>query len=107
MVQEENHSRTEFQKLLAESGRTAKDMIKEVTSKYDVRAFSGKHDISEFPEAYKSADQIIASIEKYKLTKVIDKVLPYGSIMSGHDGIDYKEIKRKKRERREAFQEGF
>jgi RNA-splicing ligase RtcB len=82
-----NYSRTAFGKLLGTEGfKTGKQMIEEVTSKYDIRAFSGKHDISEFPYAYKDPQTIIDAIEEYDLTKVVDKVLPVGSIMAGHSG---------------------
>lgn len=94
-----NMSRTEFGRQIV--GK-AKDMIANVTSKFDVRAFSGKHDISEFPDAYKNADQIVAQIDKYGLTKVTDKIQPIGCIMAGHDGTDYKAIKKAKKARREA-----
>lgn len=95
-----NYSRSSFSKMLTEKGLSAKQMIADITSKYDVRAFSGKHDISEFPEAYKNADQIIEQINKYGLTKIIDKVNPIGCIMAGHDGLDYRAIKKAKKERR-------
>jgi tRNA-splicing ligase RtcB len=91
-----NYSRTEFGKLIA--GR-AKEMIADVTSKYDVRAYSGKHDISEFPEAYKDANTIISQINKYDLTKVVDLVQPIGCIMAGHDGTDWKAIRKAKKEK--------
>ena len=102
-----NFSRTEFTKRLTESGRSGKDVIAETLAKVDARAFSGKHDLSEFPEAYKNADKIISEINKFDLTKIVDKVLPEGCIMAGHDGIDYKEIKRRKKERAEKLKEGF
>lgn len=92
-----NMSRTEFGRQIV--GK-AKDMIADVTSKYDVRAFSGKHDVSEFPAAYKNADQIVEQINKYKLTRIIDKVQPLGCIMAGHDGTDWKAAKKAKKERR-------
>jgi tRNA-splicing ligase RtcB len=94
-----NFSRSDFGRLV--TGR-AKDMIADVTSKFDVRAFSGKHDISEFPEAYKNADKVVAQINKFGLTKVIDRVQPIGCIMAGHDGTDYRAIKKAKKAKREA-----
>lgn len=96
-----NYSRTEFGRRIQ---GTAKAMIADVTSKYDVRAFSGKHDISEFPEAYKSAPQIMEQIKKYNLTDVVDLIQPLGCIMAGHDGTDWKAIKRAKKARREGKQ---
>lgn len=97
-----NFSRTDFGRSIV--GR-AKEMIADVTSKYDVRAFSGKHDISEFPAAYKDADQIVEQINRFGLTTVVDKVNPIGCIMAGHDGNDYRAIKRAKKERRLAKEE--
>lgn len=97
-----NYSRTQFGQMIQGA---AKEMIKAVTDKFDVRAYSGKHDISEFPEAYKNADQIVTQIEKYGLTKVVDKVQPLGCIMAGHDGTDYKAIKRAKQAKRERANE--
>ena len=93
-----NYSRTAFGKLI--TGR-AKEMIADVTSKFDVRAYSGKHDISEFPEAYKNADKVTTQIKKFGLTDIVDQVNPIGCIMSGHDGTDWKALKKAKKERRE------
>lgn len=93
-----NFSRTEFGRRIA---GTAKAMIADVTSKYDVRAFSGKHDVSEFPEAYKDADDIQRQIKKYNLTNIVDMVQPLGCIMAGHNGTDWKSIKKVKKARRE------
>jgi RNA-splicing ligase RtcB len=100
-----NFSRSDFTRRMIESGLTGKQMIADIQEKIDVRAFSGKHDISEFPLAYKNADQIIAQIEKYELTKVVDKIHPIGSIMAGHSGVDYRAIKRAKKERRRQLEE--
>jgi tRNA-splicing ligase RtcB len=97
-----NFSRTDFGRRIT---RKAKEMIADVSSRFDVRAFSGKHDISEFPEAYKNADEIIRQINKFDLTKVVDKVQPIGCIMAGHDGIDYRAIKKAKKARRMAEEE--
>jgi RNA-splicing ligase RtcB len=81
-------SRTEFQKRLESKGLTPKGMIEDYTSKFDIRAFSGKYDISEFPEAYKPEGDILTAIKKYNLTVIVDRVMPYGSIMAGHSGWD-------------------
>ena len=90
-----NFSRTEFQKTMAEKGLTPKKMIEDVLSKYDIRAYSGKHDISEFPLAYKNADQIIQSIRKFGLTDIVDMIHPLGSIMAGHDSFSYRKKDKK------------
>lgn len=95
-----NYSRTEFGRLI--TGK-AKEMIADVTSKIDVRAFSGKHDISEFPAAYKNAEQIQNQIKKYGLTDVVDLIQPLGCIMAGHDSTDYRAIKKAKKEAKKAL----
>ena len=91
-----NFSRTEFGKSI--EGK-AKELIAQTTNKYDIRSFSGKHDISEFPAAYKNAKQIQEQINKFGLTTVIDLVQPIGCIMAGHDGTDWRALKKQKKER--------
>ena len=49
----------------------------------DVRFHCGIPDLSELPQAYKSAAQVTGMIEKHGLARVQDRVLPYGSIMAG------------------------
>ncbi|TDW20480.1 RNA-splicing ligase RtcB [Rhizobium azibense] len=61
---------------------TAQQMIKE-TAGLDVRFYSGFADPSEFPSAYKNADQVQAQIQKHGLANVVDRILPLGSIMAG------------------------
>jgi tRNA-splicing ligase RtcB len=63
----------------------------------DVRFFQEKPDLSELPQAYKSADQVRRQIVKHSLGEVVDYVDPYGSIMAGNDGKDWAAIKRAKR----------
>lgn len=79
-----NMSRTKFTKDLAQD--EPKRMIAEMIEKFDVRAYSGKYDISEFPQAYKAPEAIIAAIKDYGLTEIVDKINPIGSIMAGHCG---------------------
>jgi tRNA-splicing ligase RtcB len=81
-----NFSRTRFTKNLIADGVSLKDMIAEQTGKLDIRAFSGKYDISEFPDAYKPPQSIIDAIKKYDLTTIEDLIQPIGSIMAGHSG---------------------
>ncbi|WP_259668124.1 RtcB family protein [Rhizobium lentis] len=57
-------------------------MAKE-TAGLDVRFYTGFADPSEFPSAYKNADQVQAQITKFGLAEVVDRVLPRGSIMAG------------------------
>lgn len=63
--------------------KTDEEIFAEETKGLDVRFFSGKIDISELPSAYKSAEEIKRQIEKYKLAKIEDEIMPYGCIMAG------------------------
>lgn len=92
-----NFSRSHFINFLSEQGLTPKQLIAEVSEKYDVRAFHGKHDISEFPLAYKNANQIVEAIKKYNLAKVVDFIDPLGTIMAGHTGYSWREKKERKK----------
>lgn len=76
-----NMSRTKHVKSL--SGRSAEDVIAEETKGIDARFWTGKHDLSELPSAYKNAASVQADMEKFKLASVVDRVMPYGSIMAG------------------------
>lgn len=49
----------------------------------DARFWCGIEDKSELPEAYKSAAQVIGAIEEHGLATIVDRVMPYGSIMAG------------------------
>lgn len=49
----------------------------------DARFFCGLPDLSELPGAYKDAASVRAQIERYDLARVVDEVVPYGSIMAG------------------------
>ncbi|RWB95612.1 MAG: RtcB family protein [Mesorhizobium sp.] len=62
----------------------------------DIRAYSGVVDLAELPSAYKSAEQVVRQIEKYRLAEVTDCVDPYGSIMAGEMPWD-----RKRRDKKE------
>lgn len=53
------------------------------TEGLDIRFWSGTPDVSELPSAYKNADSVRRDIEYFGLAKVVDEVLPYGSIMAG------------------------
>jgi len=49
----------------------------------DCRFFSGTPDVSELPSAYKDPDAVRGQIAKYGIGRVIDEVLPAGSMMAG------------------------
>jgi len=53
------------------------------TKGLDIRFFTGKPDVSELPSGYKNATQVTAQIEKHGLAKIVDRILPAGSIMAG------------------------
>jgi RNA-splicing ligase RtcB len=87
-----NLSRTAHMKRLAvEYGADArglspnniKAIIEKETKGLDARFYTGVADLSEFPSAYKNADQVQAQIEKHRLAEVVDRILPRGSIMAG------------------------
>ena len=77
-----NMSRTQFAKTL--EGRKSADVLAEDTAGIDARWFSGKYDLSELPSAYKSAESVQSDMKRFNLAGVVDRVLPYGSIMAGH-----------------------
>lgn len=74
-----NFGRTEFLK----RGNTPEKLAKEIEG-LDVRFYSGIPDASEYPSAYKPAASVISQIELYGLAKIVDQIIPYGSIMAGN-----------------------
>jgi len=81
-----NMSRTAHKKKLA--GRTTQEILQAETQGLDVRFYTGVTDISELPSAYKNADNVIADMNQFGLADVVDRVLPYGSIMAGDGNRD-------------------
>lgn len=79
-----NMSRTSHRKSKGETPITA--IFEEETKGLDVRFFSNEIDITELPSAYKNAATVRNQMDEFGLGKVIDEVMPYGSIMAG----DYK-----------------
>jgi len=75
-----NMSRTQHKK--RQSGRTKTEIF----------------DISELPSAYKKAAGVISDMNKFDLATVVDRVLPYGSIMAGdwERNAPWREKKRKR-----------
>ncbi|MFT7588772.1 MAG: tRNA-splicing ligase RtcB, partial [Limisphaerales bacterium] len=63
--------------------KAIEDIFKEETEGLDIRFHSGDIDISELPSAYKNAAAVRTQMEEFGLGKVIDEILPYGSIMAG------------------------
>jgi len=92
-----NMSRTAHKKKLA--GRTDAEILKSETAGLDVRFYTGVTDISELPSAYKNADSVVRDMKAFGLADVVDRVLPYGSIMAGDGNRDAPwRKKRKKRD---------
>lgn len=60
--------------------------IEATTTGIDVRWWYGKADLSETPLGYKSADAIIAQIEKFGLAQIWGRIQPEGCIMAGDGG---------------------
>jgi len=92
-----NMSRTKHKKLMAD--RTNDDIFNTETRGLDVRFYSGNIDISELPGAYKNADSVVKDMQVYNLANVVDRVMPYGSIMAGdwQRGVSWKEMRANKR----------
>ncbi|MFK8008128.1 MAG: RtcB family protein [Saprospiraceae bacterium] len=59
-------------------------IFEEETKGLDVRFFSNEIDITELPSAYKNAATVRNQMKEFGLGKVIDEVIPYGSIMAGN-----------------------
>lgn len=78
-----NLSRSKFKKLIAETGLTDQEYFDKVTAGVDARFYCGTIDISELPTAYKSAESVVADMEHFRLASVVDRIMPYGSIMAG------------------------
>lgn len=92
-----NMSRTKHKKLMAD--RSIADIFNEETSGLDVRFYSGNTDVSELPSAYKNASNVISDMQKFALAEVVDRVMPYGSIMAGdwQQGISWKQFREERR----------
>ena len=76
-----NCSRTQHLKRL--QGRNPEEVLAEETRGIDARFWCGRHDLSELPSAYKDAATVQRDMEAFGLASVVDRVLPYGSIMAG------------------------
>jgi len=67
------------------------------TAGIDARSFSGKHDVSEMPSAYKNAAQVKRQIERHGLAEIVDEILPSGCIMAGELDQPWRNKKEKPR----------
>jgi len=76
-----NMSRSQHKRNKA--NQTIEAIFAEETKGLDVRFFSNEIDISELPSAYKNAEAVRTQMDEFGLGKVVDEVMPYGSIMAG------------------------
>lgn len=72
------------------AGRSAEEVMAEETNGLHVHFQSGTPDISELPSAYKNADSVVSQIESMGLADLLDRILPYGSIMAGEIDLPWK-----------------
>lgn len=91
-----NISRSEHKRRIEATGFDANNQVYKETEGLDIRFFSGKPDVSELPSAYKSAGQVQDQMRKFDLGEVMDKIMPYGSIMAGEQDAPWKNKKKKK-----------
>lgn len=74
-------SRSEHKRRMG--NKSDQTIFNEETNGLDVRFFSGVIDISELPSAYKNAANVQAQMQEFGLGEVVDRIMPYGCIMSG------------------------
>ena len=95
-----NLSRTKHRRTKVD--KTDLEVFEEETEGLDVRFFSNEIDVTELPSAYKNATSVREQMEEFGLGKVVDEVVPYGSIMAGDwkKNAPWKVKRRKKQEER-------
>jgi tRNA-splicing ligase RtcB (3'-phosphate/5'-hydroxy nucleic acid ligase) len=71
----------------SKEGKVKEEVLAEETNGLDVRFFSGVPDLSELPSAYKNAETVQNQMKEFGLGEVVDRVLPYGCIMAGEQGL--------------------
>lgn len=76
-----NMSRAQHKRNLGASDEA--EVFARETQGLDVRFYSGNVDVSELPSAYKPAATVQAQMRQFGLADVVDRILPYGSIMAG------------------------
>lgn len=89
-----NMSRTKYMKDII-GDRTVEEVMEEQTKGLDIRFYTGRVDLSELPAAYKNAENVRKSIEKFNLTNVVDQINPIGSIMAGNEDRPWLNKKKK------------
>lgn len=76
-----NLSRTQHRK--SKVDQTVDELFELETKGLDVRFYSNEIDITELPSAYKNAHTVRKQMSEFGLGKIVDEVMPYGSIMAG------------------------
>jgi len=76
-----NMSRTAHKRVMA--GETEAAIFARETKGWDTRFYSGHIDISELPSAYKPAATVQDQMARFGLADVVDRIMPFGSIMAG------------------------
>lgn len=76
-----NTSRTQHRR--SKEHMTIQEVYEAETAGLDVRFFTDEIDITELPSAYKNANSVREQMDEFGLGKVVDEVMPYGSIMAG------------------------
>lgn len=76
-----NLSRTQHRR--AKAGKTDAEIFAEETAGLDIRFFCNRIDVSELPSAYKNADSVQRDMERFGLARVVERIMPYGSVMAG------------------------
>jgi RNA-splicing ligase RtcB len=74
-------SRTRHKQRMSEQDEL--EILSRETAGLDIRFWCGKHDLSELPSAYKNAQRVEEEMAQFKLARIVDRILPYGSIMAG------------------------
>lgn len=78
-------------------GRKLEEVFAKETAGLDVRFYSGNIDLSELPSAYKNAEAVQRQMKQFGLGEVVDRIIPYGSIMAGDWQKDAPWRKKRKR----------
>ncbi|MGB3491893.1 MAG: RtcB family protein [Elainellaceae cyanobacterium] len=85
-----NISRSEHKRRMDAIGLSKKAILFNETKGLDIRFFSGKADLSELPSAYKSADDVQRQMKDFDLGTVVNRIMPYGSIMAGEQDAPWR-----------------
>lgn len=68
-------------------------IVERETKDIDVRFFCGHPDLSELPSAYKNPRAVREQIERHGLARIVDTILPAGTIMAGDNSVFWRKRK--------------